>query len=98
MFDVEPLFAVYTENGQSYTYSPPLEIELFGMNVLFTSIFPENNAIELTVDGLSKPFEEDWVLIVAETKPFVSVVWLGTFLLMGGFSISIMRHWKRSKD
>ncbi|NBV32011.1 MAG: hypothetical protein EBR93_05700, partial [Bacteroidetes bacterium] len=26
MFDVEPLFAVYTENGQSYTYSPPLEI------------------------------------------------------------------------
>jgi cytochrome c-type biogenesis protein CcmF len=97
-FDVEPLFAVYTEDGQSYTYSPPLEIEQWGMDIRFTRIFPESDSIELTVEGLDMEFEEDWVLIVAEEKPFVSVVWLGTFLLMGGFSISIFRHWAREKN
>ncbi|PWN06664.1 cytochrome c biogenesis protein CcsA [Rhodohalobacter mucosus] len=97
-FDVEPLFAVYTEDEVSYTYSPPLEIERWGMTVSFTRIFPESDTIELTVDGLDMEFEEDWVLIVAEEKPFVSVVWLGTFLLMGGFTISIFRHWAREKN
>ncbi len=97
-YDVEPLFAVYNEDGRSYTYSPPLEIESWGMNVMFSRVHPESDSIELTVHGLDENFEEDWILVVAEKKPFVSVVWLGTFLLMAGFSISILRHWKREKD
>lgn len=97
-YDVEPLFAVYTDEGASYTYSPPLEIDRWGMTVMFSRIHPETDSIELTVEGLNEEFEEDWILVVAEKKPFVSVVWLGTFLLMGGFSISIMRHWRREKE
>ncbi|TVR28899.1 MAG: hypothetical protein EA390_10770 [Balneolaceae bacterium] len=97
-YEVEPLFAVYTENEQSYTYSPPLMIENWGMSISFSRIHPETDSIELTIDGLDLNYEEDWILIVAEKKPFVSVVWLGTFLLMAGFSISIMRHWSREKN
>ena len=97
-FEIEPLFAVYTENEQSFVYSPPLDIEQWDMSVLFTRIHPESDSIELTVNGLDEEFEEDWVLVVAEVKPFVSVVWFGTFILMFGFSISILRHWKREKD
>jgi len=97
-FEIEPLFAVYTENEQSFVYSPPLDIEQWDMSVLFTRIHPESDSIELTVNGLDEEFEEDWVLVVAEVKPFVSIVWLGTFILMFGFSISILRHWKREKD
>ncbi|TVR17887.1 MAG: hypothetical protein EA391_03630 [Balneolaceae bacterium] len=97
-YEIEPLFAVYTENERSYTYSPPLEIDRWGMELMFSRIHPESDSIELTVNGLDEEFEEDWILIVAEKKPFVSVVWLGTFLLMAGFSISIMRHWRREKD
>ncbi len=97
-YDVEPLFAVYTDEGRSYTYTPPLEIERWGMDVIFSRVHPENDSIELTVHGLDENFEEDWILVVAEKKPFVSVVWLGTFLLMAGFSISILRHWKREKE
>ena len=59
---------------------------------------PESDSIELTVYGLDENFEEDWVLVVAEQKPFVSVVWMGTFMLMAGFSISIFRHWAREKN
>ncbi len=96
-FEVEPLFAVYTDDGRSYTYSPPLEIEEWDLEVTFTRVLPEDDSIELTVDGLDYEFEEDWILVVAEIKPFVSVVWLGTFLLMAGFSVSLLRHWAREK-
>jgi len=97
-FEIEPLFAVYTENEQSFVYSPPLDIEQWEMSVLFSRIHPESDSIELTVYGLDEEFEEDWILVVAEIKPFVSVVWLGTFLIMIGFSVSLMRHWKREKN
>jgi len=96
-YEVEPLFAVYTEDDRSYTYSPPLEIERWNMEIFFSSIYPETDTIEITVDGLDEEFEEDWILIVAEEKPFVSVVWLGTFMLMAGFTISIFRHWGRER-
>jgi cytochrome c-type biogenesis protein CcmF len=96
-YEVEPLFAVYTENGRSFTYSPPLSIENWGMDLQFTRLLPESESIEISIDGPLADFEEDWVLVVAEIKPYVSVVWLGTFLLMAGFSVSIFRHWSREK-
>ncbi|MGF1669776.1 MAG: heme lyase CcmF/NrfE family subunit [Balneolaceae bacterium] len=96
-YETVPLFAVYTENGRSYTYSPPLELEKWGLIIQFTSVNPDNDSIDLTIRGLEEEFEEDWVVVVAEKKPFVSAVWLGTFLLMGGFSVSIFRHWSREK-
>ncbi|MEX0994671.1 MAG: cytochrome c biogenesis protein CcsA [Balneolaceae bacterium] len=97
-FEVEPLFAVYTENGKSWTYAPPLELEQWDLTLQFTRIFPEKDAIELTFHGLEEEYEEEWVVIVAEKKPFVSIVWIGTFLLMGGFIISIFRHRGKAKD
>jgi len=96
-YEVEPLFAVYSEDGRSYTYSPGLAIEPWEMEIQFTRLIPESESIEVSIEGAVEDFEEDWILVVAETKPFVSVVWLGTFLLMGGFSISIFRHWSREK-
>ncbi|MEX0662358.1 MAG: cytochrome c biogenesis protein CcsA [Balneolaceae bacterium] len=96
-YEVEPLFAVYTEEGRSFTYAPALEIDRWNLKVQFTSVLPESDSIELTIEGLSQTFEEDWILVVAERKPFVSVVWLGTFLLMAGFSVSLLRHWAREK-
>jgi len=41
---------------------------------------------------------DDWVLLVATEKPFVSLVWAGIFTLMAGFSLSIFRHWNRLKS
>ncbi|MEX2351264.1 MAG: cytochrome c biogenesis protein CcsA [Balneolaceae bacterium] len=91
-YELEPLFSVYTDEGSSWTWTPPLEIERWDLEVSFSSIVPEEDAIEITFRGLDEEYEEDWVVIVAEKKPFVSVVWLGTFLLMAGFAISIFRH------
>lgn len=94
---IDPLFAVYNEGGQSYIFSPPSRIPEFNLEFQFTEIIPEENSIELSITGLDEEYEEEWVLIVADEKPFVSVVWGGTFILMAGFSISIFRHWGREK-
>ena len=41
--------------------------------------------------------QPEWVLLTIERKPLVAVVWLGTFMLMLGFSISIFRRWNEIK-
>jgi cytochrome c-type biogenesis protein CcmF len=95
---LDPLFAVYSEGGQSYIYSPPSFASEFDLEFQFTQINPQENSIELTVTGLEEEYEPEWVLVVADEKPFISVVWAGTFILMIGFSISIFRHWGREKE
>lgn len=95
---VQPLFAVYSEDGRSYIYSPPSHIPEFGLEFQFTRIIPEQNNIEITITGLEEEYEPEWILMVAEQKPFISVVWAGTFVLMAGFMVSILRHAGRNKN
>jgi cytochrome c-type biogenesis protein CcmF len=97
-YEVVPLFAVFIDEGENFTYSPSLRIEEWGLDVQFSSIVPNDESIEITVAGLNEFIEEDWIYLTVEKKPFVSAVWLGTFLLMGGFSISIFRHWARDRN
>ncbi|HET8865582.1 MAG TPA: cytochrome c biogenesis protein CcsA [Gracilimonas sp.] len=94
---LDPLFAVYSQDGQSYIFSPPSFAREFDLEFQFTQINPQENSIELTVTGLEEEYEPEWVLIVADEKPFISVVWAGTFILMAGFSVSIFRHWSRER-
>jgi cytochrome c-type biogenesis protein CcmF len=83
-YEVVPLFAVFIDEGENFTYSPSLRIEEWGLDVQFSSIVPNDESIEITVAGLNEFIEEDWIYLTVEKKPFVSAVWLGTFLLMGG--------------
>lgn len=97
-FLIEPLFAVFGENDKSYILSPPVHLPSHDLSFQFSKVNPQTDSIELTITGLDETYNEEWVLIVAEKKPFISVVWAGTFLLMGGFTVSILRHWKREKS
>jgi len=74
-------------------------VELPGHDLTFSfsKVYPESGEIDLTITGLDEEYESEWILVVAEQKPFISVVWLGTFLLMIGFSVSIFRHWGRER-
>lgn len=96
-YSLEPLFAVYNEDGESFTASFPVEIDAYDLLVRFTKLDPESDSIELSIIGLPEGSGDEWILIVAEKKPLISVVWAGTFLLMIGFSISILRHWGRER-
>ena len=91
------MFAVYNEDGQRFTASFPVEIASYNLSVRFTKLDPESDSIELSIIGLPEGLEDEWILIVAEKKPLISVVWAGIFLLMIGFSISMLRHWGRER-
>ncbi|MDX1637862.1 MAG: cytochrome c-type biogenesis CcmF C-terminal domain-containing protein [Balneolaceae bacterium] len=95
---LNPLFAIYKKEGKSWTYAPPVQLAGRDIFVQFTSVDPSTGKIELKIHGIDAEPQEEWVLLVAEEKPFISVVWLGTFLLMAGFSISIFRHWERERQ
>jgi len=93
---LNPLFAIYNEDGKSWAFTPPQQLTE-NITVQFSQVKPETGEIELTVTGIDEKLEDEWVLIVAEEKPFISVVWAGTFLIMIGFSVSIFRHWERER-
>ena len=96
---LKPLFSIYSKDGENWSYAPPVPIPgSKDASVQFTSVDPSSGEIELTIRGIEEKVQEEWVLVVAEEKPFISVVWLGTFLLMIGFSISIFRHWGRERE
>lgn len=94
---IQPLFVLVNKEGSTWAYSPPIEIADWGLSFTFEQVKPESGQIEIQVKGLSEKYEPEWILLVAENKPFISVVWLGTFLLMGGMSISIFRRWAEVK-
>lgn len=98
---VQPLFAIIQEEGEQYAFSPPEHIDAWDAHVEFLNVDPASEQIELKLDGIEAAEvampEEEWVLLAAERKPLISVVWLGTFLLMIGFSISIFRRWSDQK-
>lgn len=95
VFSIEPLFSIYEKDGNNWSYAPPVQLPDQAATVQFSSVNPETGKIELTIRGLDKTPEDQWILLVAEVKPFISLVWFGVFVLIGGFCISIMRHWKR---
>lgn len=94
---IQPLFVLVNQEGSTWAYSPPIEIADWGLTFSFEQVKPESGQIEIKVQGLSEKYEPEWILLVAEDKPFISVVWIGTFLLMGGMSISIFRRWAEVK-
>jgi len=97
-FLIEPLYALYNdEEGNTFVFSPPVELPGYDLTFNFSKVYPETGEIDLTINGLDEEYQSEWILVVAEQKPFISVVWLGTFLLMIGFSVSIFRHWGREK-
>ncbi|MFN2374075.1 MAG: hypothetical protein ABR545_09715, partial [Cyclonatronaceae bacterium] len=96
-FTAEPVFAIVAEEeGRSY-YSPLLEIDEPELSIRFTGIDPSRGEIEVHIEGLEAFREQEWILITVERKPFVSIVWLGTFMLMFGFSIAIFHRWNDQK-
>lgn len=94
---IKPEFAIVRENDQNVTWSPAMELGESGIVVQFTNVNPQNEEIELRITGFNSIAEPEWVLLTIEKKPFVSVVWIGTFLLMIGFSVSIYRRWGDQK-
>jgi len=95
---IQPLFAIVKKGNDSWTFSPPVSIDSWNMDVQFSKVDPKTGKINLQIKGLPKKPEKAWVLVSAEEKPFISIVWFGIYILMGGFLVSIYRHAGRYRE
>ncbi|TNE74077.1 hypothetical protein EP331_02415 [bacterium] len=96
---LNPLFAIVDVNGNKNMFTPIFGIDGFPASIQMVNLVPMSDQIEVHITGIEgEASEDEWVLLIAEKKPFVSIVWLGTFIIMAGFSVSIIRRWKEDKN
>lgn len=90
-FYAEPIFLIHnkTEVGRA-----PSEINDLGVRIVLANIHPQTGEFTLLCDARQK----DWVVIKALEKPYINVLWLGTLVLMVGFTIATARRVKEYRE
>jgi cytochrome c-type biogenesis protein CcmF len=87
---VEPAYII---DKDRLVLRPPSEIRDLGLQFTLTHIDPQANQVTLAIETRQK----DWIVIRALEKPFINVLWLGTFVVMVGFVIAIKRRYSEFK-
>lgn len=94
---IKPLFSIVRQDSVGLTQSEAMPFGNDGQELRFVNVNPSSGEIELVIGGAKRIIEPEWILLTIERKPLVAVVWMGTFLLMLGFSIAIFRRWNETK-
>ncbi len=89
-FYAEPIFLIH---NKSEVGRIPAEINDLGIRIALLNISPQTN--EFTLGTMAR--QKDWVVIKALEKPYINVLWLGTGILMIGFSVALVRRFKEYK-
>ncbi|MBP3192630.1 heme lyase CcmF/NrfE family subunit [Natronogracilivirga saccharolytica] len=95
--ELQPEYVLTSDGESQYAVNPPEELGIADGSIRFLEVLPESDEIEIELTGVEGAPEREWILLAAEHKLMISVVWLGTFLLMIGFSISIIYRWADQK-
>ena len=66
----------------------PGVIPELGLKITLMNVHPQTDEVTLNVSSRQK----DWVVIKALEKPYVNILWIGTLVLMVGFSIAMFRR------
>ncbi len=72
-----------------------ISAEIPQLGILFTlvNIHPETNEFTVGINTRQK----DWVVIKSLEKPMINVLWIGTLVLMAGFTIAMLRRYREFK-
>jgi len=87
----EPIFLI---KDKTQVGRLPSEINDLGVRITLMNIHPESNEFSLGLNTRQK----DWVIIKAMEKPLINILWLGTGVLMVGFSIAMIRRFKEFRN
>ncbi len=68
----------------------PAENEALGVKLTVQKIIPEKNSVILGMNTTQK----DYIILKAVEKPLINILWIGTIILMIGFTVSIIRRGK----
>lgn len=88
------------KSGEDITYIPA-EIKEANIKIELKNIDPASKQIELAISKLnnqniSSNEKKEILSVTASVKPFVSLVWFGTIILVSGFIVSMFRRLKES--
>ncbi len=87
VYYAEPIFLI---KDKTQVGRLPSEINDLGVKITLLNIHPETNEFSLGINTRQK----DWVVIKALEKPLINVLWIGTLVLMVGFTIAMVRRFK----
>lgn len=68
----------------------PAEIRDLGIQFTLFNIHPETDEFTVVVNTRQK----DWIVLRALEKPFINILWLGTVVVMAGFSMAMVRRFR----
>ncbi len=93
--EVMPIYVIRTDRSVN-----PIGARFGGIGYYFTGMNVDTGEITLSLDGATAA---DYVVVQAQEKPAISLVWIGIILLSGGFLLSASRrimdlHWDASRD
>jgi cytochrome c-type biogenesis protein CcmF len=83
----EPIFLI---RSKSQVGLIPAEINDLGVKITLLNIHPDTGEFSLGINTRQK----DWVIIKAIEMPLINVLWLGTCVLMVGFTVAMVRRFK----
>jgi cytochrome c-type biogenesis protein CcmF len=83
----EPIFMIRSDRMVKRI---PDEINDLGLLITLMNIHPDTNEFTIGINTRQK----DWVVIKAMEKPFINILWLGTLILMVGFSLAMVRRFR----
>ena len=86
-YTAEPIFLIKGRSQVGRIFS---EVNDLGIKITLLNIHPETNEFSLGLNTRQK----DWVIIKAMEKPYINVLWLGTGVLMIGFSMAMVRRFR----
>jgi cytochrome c-type biogenesis protein CcmF len=83
---MEPVYLI----RNNYAARIPDENVALGIRLTVLKIIPENDSMIMGINTTQK----DYVILKAIEKPYINLLWIGTFVLMIGFFLSTVRRAK----
>lgn len=85
-YTLEPIYLI----RNNYAGRIPDENEALGIKISVMKINPDKNSADLGISTTQK----DYIILKAIEKPLINILWLGTIILIFGFTVAAIRRIK----
>lgn len=85
-YTAEPIFVI---RDREFVGRIDDQVNDLAFQISIQNIIPQENAVVLAYQTTQK----DWIIMEAVKKPWINLLWIGTFLLVIGFIVAIRRRY-----
>ncbi len=85
---MRPIYIVMPDGSQQFVETRARD---WNVGLAFTAMDVNSGKVTLAVDGVDV-MPEDWIVVQAYEKPFISLVWMGIIVMTLGFGVATVRR------